>query len=65
MVSTVKKKKWHAENNMAINNGRITEGCWVNMGHSSKESPIQRGLARSYAPHGMKSIRSKHCVGQC
>ena len=42
------QKKREAENNVATNGGR-TEGCWVNMGHSSKESPRQRNLARSYA----------------
>ena len=44
-----KQKKRQAENKVATNNGRRTEGCWVNMGHSSKESPRQRGLARSCA----------------
>ena len=44
-----KQKKRQAENNVATNNGRRTEGCWIDMGHSSKESPRQRGLARSCA----------------
>ena len=42
------RKKRQAVNNVSTNNGRRTEGCWVEMGHSSKESPRQRGLAGSY-----------------
>ena len=36
-------RKSQAKNNVATNNGRRTEGCWVNMGHRSWESPRQRG----------------------
>ena len=32
-----KQKKRQAKNSVATNNGRRTEGCSVNMGHSSKE----------------------------
>ena len=41
-----KQKKRQAENNVAMNNGRRTEG---NMGHNNMESPRQRGLGRSCA----------------
>ena len=37
-----KQKMRQADNNVATNNGRRTEGCCVSMGHSSKESPRQR-----------------------
>ena len=44
-----KQKKSQAKNNVATNNGRIIKGCWVDMGHSSKECLRQGGLARSCA----------------
>ena len=48
-----------SKNSVAMNNER-TEGCCFMMGHSSKESPRQRGsgeiLYEYYVPHDMKRI---------
>ena len=54
-----KQKKRQAENKVATNNGRRTEGCWVNMGHSSKESPRQRGLKAAGLTWGTAARRAQ------
>ena len=33
-------------NNLETNHGRRPEGCWVDLGHSGKESSRRRELAR-------------------
>ena len=54
-----KQKKSQTENNMAMNNGRRTEGCWVKLGHRSKENPRQRELKAAGLTWGTGARRTQ------